>query len=890
MPGIRLTLAAAVATALLAARVARAGDVTVYDDALQNGFQDYSYGGGANFANTAPVHAGSKSISFAGNNFNAVSFFHAAPAFTTAQLPTLHFWVHGGTTGGQQLRLYLQLSGIIVANAPLGSYVAGGSIAANAWSEVTVPFASAPLSYAGSFDRFDLQSDAGGTQPVLYIDDVALMAPSGPPAPVLQIEHDVTVASMVSDRFTWSDGAGKTRVAVLAHNDAGAGPGGSRGGALREFRYQMPDASTRVASVTTYGNGGYGGFGYVVSHRGDGTAGIAGDDSPLGFVFPGSYQRVFEGRHHAIFRFTQLYPRHSSTTASPPNTLYNVPVTIDWMFSTGRDNPVWAVTWDLSGVPADALNDDSRAPYGELNIDGAGFTDVDGVAWGDRYRFSSTTAPVTLDSAWTWTAPNTVPYVKEWIVSTDATMGTVQTQTLAQQDAGAGRNPFYHDLTPFWGHTSAQGNAGGPDVMPWQDSWPFQANAFSIGPSPASNNNARLTWGAMYGFLGQRSYDTHNGLAATASGWPMKSYSTYVVLGPHSALPVEAQVAQVETVQSLALTVATGAIATSGPAGVARADTVTYAPPGYDHVAGALAFRAAGNGLDANVAVGAGTLRRPLLIVGNYTAGAYPAAVKLGGTALVSDIDYFASLRASANELWITLNRDLTGAVNRVEVLPPTCAPVPATPVIAAPSGAAPGQAGLTASVASHAGSAYAWSVTNGSIAAGNGSSQITFTAGGVGTLTLSVVETNASGCASAPGTASVPVAAPPPGGLAFHALPPCRLFDTRGSAGPDAAAPALAGFATRTFVIGGRCALPASAKSLSVNMAVTGAAAAGTLLLYPADLGAAPLAASIAFRAGQTRANNDLLSLAGDGTGFKVLNTSAGAVHFILDVNGWFE
>jgi hypothetical protein len=72
--------------------------------------------------------------------------------------------------------------------------------------------------------------------------------------------------------------------------------------------------------------------------------------------------------------------------------------------------------------------------------------------------------------------------------------------------------------------------------------------------------------------------------------------------------------------------------------------------------------------------------------------------------------------------------------------------------------------------------------------------------------------------------------------------------------------------------------------------MAVTGAAAPGSLLLYPADLSPAPVATSITFRAGQTRANNDMLLLAGDGTGFKVSNSSAGIVHFILDVNGWFE
>ena len=151
--------------------------------------------------------------------------------------------------------------------------------------------------------------------------------------------------------------------------------------------------------------------------------------------------------------------------------------------------------------------------------------------------------------------------------------------------------------------------------MPWQDSWPYQANSFSIGPAPNSNNNARLTWGTQYGFLGQQSYDTRNGLVATASGWPKKSYSAYIVLGTHTSGPVEAQVAQVEAVQSLTLTATVGTVATSGPAGIARADNVTYAPAGYNHVYGALAFRASGNQVDANVAVGAGTLRKPLVVV-----------------------------------------------------------------------------------------------------------------------------------------------------------------------------------------------------------------------------------------------------------------------------------
>jgi hypothetical protein len=660
---------------MCAASLAAAQELTLYDDGLQNGFEDYSYGGGSNFASTTTVHAGTRSVSFAGNNFNAVSFAHATLDFSTAQYPAVRFWVHGGATGGQLLRIYLQLDGRIVAQAPLGAYIAGGAIAAGAWREATVDFGKAPLSYAGSFDRIDLQSDAGGAQPVLYVDDVSLVSGGLPAVNTMQIEHGVTVAGMVSDRFTWRDGANQPRVAVLAHNDGQAGPAAAdgypnRGGALREFRYQMPNDTTRVLGVTTYGNGGYGGFGYVVSHRGDAAAGCACDDSPLGYAFSGGFSRVFEGRHHAVFRFTQLYPRYSSTTANPPNTRYNVPVTIDWVFATGRDHPLWAVTWDLSGVPVNALADDSRAPYGELNIDGQGFLDVDGVAWGDRYKFTTTTSPVTLDSAWTWSLANVVPWVKLWITSTDATMGIVLTQPLAQQDAGAGRNPFYHDIRPYWGRVSGDVIAGAaPYRMPWQDSWPYQANSFSIGRSPNSSNNARLTWGTQYGFLGQESYTTGNGLVASAPGWPRKSYSTHVVIGPHSASPIEAQVAQIETLQSLALGTAVGSVATRGPAGVNRADSITYAPAGYNHVYGALAFSASGNALDANIGVGTGTLKKPLIIVSDYAAGL--PTVKLAGVALAADVDYFASLRPGANELWITLNRDLTGPTNRLEVLAP---------------------------------------------------------------------------------------------------------------------------------------------------------------------------------------------------------------------------
>ncbi|MBK8596604.1 MAG: hypothetical protein IPN83_13675 [Holophagales bacterium] len=78
-------------------------------------------------------------------------------------------------------------------------------------------------------------------------------------------------------------------------------------------------------------------------------------------------------------------------------------------------------------------------------------------------------------------------------------------------------------------------------------------------------------------------------------------------------------------------------------------------------------------------------------------------------------------------------------------------------------------------------------------------------------------------------------------GATAFHPAPPCRLFDTRDTIGPATAAPALAPGETRLFAIEGRCSIPASAGSLSVNQTVTAPAASGELVLsgrlpLPAD------------------------------------------------------
>ena len=131
-------------------------------------------------------------------------------------------------------------------------------------------------------------------------------------------------------------------------------------------------------------------------------------------------------------------------------------------------------------------------------------------------------------------------------------------------------------------------------------------------------------------------------------------------------------------------------------------------------------------------------------------------------------------------------------------------------------------------------------------------------------------------------------VSTTPPPPQAFNTLtPPCRLVDTRNAPGPWGG-PALSGGAGRDFTLAGQCGLPPSAKSVAVNLTVVAPASRGHFTAYPAG-GGLPLASTLNFSAGQTRANNAVLPL-GTGGAVTIFNASAGAAHVVIDVTGWFE
>jgi len=139
----------------------------------------------------------------------------------------------------------------------------------------------------------------------------------------------------------------------------------------------------------------------------------------------------------------------------------------------------------------------------------------------------------------------------------------------------------------------------------------------------------------------------------------------------------------------------------------------------------------------------------------------------------------------------------------------------------------------------------------------------------------------------SAPDVGAVEWTGPPPS-LSFYALSPCRLLDTRDPVGPYGG-PALVAGADRSFVVAGRCGIPSTARAISVNATATQPSTTGNLALFAAGR-PVPLASTLNYAAGQTRGNNAIAPLSAGGALAVHCSQPTGGVHFILDVNGYFQ
>jgi uncharacterized protein (DUF2141 family) len=121
-------------------------------------------------------------------------------------------------------------------------------------------------------------------------------------------------------------------------------------------------------------------------------------------------------------------------------------------------------------------------------------------------------------------------------------------------------------------------------------------------------------------------------------------------------------------------------------------------------------------------------------------------------------------------------------------------------------------------------------------------------------------------------------------GGTGFYTVTPCRVVDTRGAEGP-----ALAAGTARSFQVAGVCDIPATAKSVAVNVTAVNETHAGHLRVYPAG-STLPVTSTLNFTPLVTRANNAVIGLSAGGVVSVWCGMQAGSTHFVLDVVGYFQ
>ena len=444
---------------------------------------------------------------------------------------------------------------------------------------------------------------AGGGTPA-----VVAFTPGPQGCSPIGVEAGVSVGGYLSDRFSWKDSACRPRTAALVRNNA-QDPGGSYGGYLRELTWEL-NGSTVTARGTNTNT--YNGWGYVVNHYGS-----TSDSSKR---HSGTYRTVFAGQHHAIHEF-----KVRNNTGGP------LDATVHWFFASGRSAPVYFITYDASSAGANVISADSRAPYGDMAFEGASGP-IGGVAWGDRYKFTTTTtSPVLASSAWDYTQPNTIPFVRMWSQNVDAEMGAVQTQTWDQFPSGGDYGAGIRDCVGKTSTNDGSGCTGSSGwTMPQSFLWPFQLNQYEL---PYTSSSHRLAWGTTYGAIGKTSVTT---FGKAHSGYPTVSYSVMLTIGPKSQGTTMAQVTQVERMVAAQVTGGT-----------------------YDPSFGVWRVPMSGNRGDVTLTPAGGAVEKPIFRFTGFT-GAAPTQVKLDGQ-LTSN--YFASVDAATQTLWLTLNGTVTGPV-----------------------------------------------------------------------------------------------------------------------------------------------------------------------------------------------------------------------------------
>ncbi|MCX8091064.1 MAG: alpha-L-arabinofuranosidase [Verrucomicrobiae bacterium] len=178
---------------LLVGRAPAQADFLIYTDRLMSGWQDWSWAP-RDLTNTSPVRSGSRSIRVSASPWQAISFWHED--WDTTLYTNFSFWAHGGTSGGQRLQVYAELSGV-----PQPAYVIPGSLPANTWQRYAIPLSALGVANKSNLSRLSIQLRNDGSTGTFYLDDVQLDTRPPPALVNLTVTTTQIVAAVDARHF-----------------------------------------------------------------------------------------------------------------------------------------------------------------------------------------------------------------------------------------------------------------------------------------------------------------------------------------------------------------------------------------------------------------------------------------------------------------------------------------------------------------------------------------------------------------------------------------------------------------------------------------------------------------------------------------------------------------
>jgi hypothetical protein len=141
----------------------------IYDDALENSWENWSWSSTLNFNNTGTyVHSGADSISVTITSAGgALSLWHSAQ--DSSIYTNLTFWINGGAIGGQKLQIYAEVTGTAEPAISLPTLAAG------TWQQMSFSLSALGVANQPNFIRFSIQDRSGAAERTFYVDDISLV-------------------------------------------------------------------------------------------------------------------------------------------------------------------------------------------------------------------------------------------------------------------------------------------------------------------------------------------------------------------------------------------------------------------------------------------------------------------------------------------------------------------------------------------------------------------------------------------------------------------------------------------------------------------------------------------------------------------------------------------